>query len=300
MGGATSQNSSGISVDASLPKFYLINLQRSPDRLIEQTAQFGRLGLSFERIEAIDANRVTREIVAQFVKPRLAWIGAPAQRVRARGDGLEVFIPEIKRYLTAGEIGCYLSHIEALQQFVQSGHWAAVILEDDIELDGAILQQAEILEALRGKPVIVKLEGIQYADLNFAITVFRRGNTVLRAPFKPSAGAAAYFVTREAAVRLVPRLLPIRQPYDLWLRKYWSHGLPVLEWRPFVARQKQLESLIAGRNAQPAIQLTRGEKLMLAPLRFWLKTIRVLLRAAFVGRMAVTPWRWNGRRGAPS
>lgn len=82
--------------------FYCINLKDSIDRrkTAESTAKL--FGINLEFVEAIQG------------KDRL---------------------PEAKWYKkTAGELGCMLSHLKALDVFVKSGHQTAIIFEDDFEL----------------------------------------------------------------------------------------------------------------------------------------------------------------------
>lgn len=51
-------------------KSYLINMQRSGDRLQAMSARFDALGLPFERIAAIDGATLTDEQIADFVRER--------------------------------------------------------------------------------------------------------------------------------------------------------------------------------------------------------------------------------------
>jgi len=87
---------------------YLINLERSTDRLELMKKEFSKSNLTFERISAIDAKNL-------------------------KGD--EYFINnKYDRDLLGGEIGCYLSHVNALQKFLNSDNDFVLIIEDDAML----------------------------------------------------------------------------------------------------------------------------------------------------------------------
>lgn len=92
---------------------YYINLDVSGDRRAHIEDQISRVGLEGVRINAIDGREVA------------------------------LFDPRIDPYsfhlchhalLRPGEVGCYLSHIKALETFLESGDDFALILEDDAVL----------------------------------------------------------------------------------------------------------------------------------------------------------------------
>lgn len=101
----------------------VINLDRSRDRLAHITAEFTRIGIAFERIEAIDArNRPELDHIEQNVRY--------TNRLR----------------LTGGEIACLLSH-RACWKIIASGDAPYVaIFEDDAVFcadAGALLDNAD-------------------------------------------------------------------------------------------------------------------------------------------------------------
>ena len=94
---------------------YLINLDGSSERLASATAQLQQHGIAFERISAVDGRKIpTTELEQLYDKKRaIAYMG---------------------RDLSPGEIGCYLSHIKAIQAFLASNADIGVILEDDCRI----------------------------------------------------------------------------------------------------------------------------------------------------------------------
>jgi glycosyl transferase family 25 len=186
---------------------YLINLDRSPDRLAFMQAQFVRLGMAFERIPAVDGR------------------GVAADRHNWRHHAP----------LRDGEVGCYLSHIKALEAFLASGAACGVILEDDAVLSDAL---PGILAGLQNGSDwdLVKL----YATHVSGVWP-RRG--LVRVAFRHGA-SAAYVVNRHAAARLLSGLLPITVPYDHAFDRAWTHGFRLRLWLPFPVSRHTLPSTI--------------------------------------------------------
>lgn len=91
-------------------KAYVINLDRSPDRLKAVTENLRKQGLTFERIQAIDGGALTR----------------PERR-----DNTTFFCAN---FCTDGQVGCGMSHIKAWRRLIEDGNEFALIMEDDAKL----------------------------------------------------------------------------------------------------------------------------------------------------------------------
>ena len=91
---------------------YLINLDRSTDRLQSAEQHFNAVGIPFERIVAIDARN---EDMSIYPIDRKVF-----QRTHGRAN------------IRPGEIGCYFSHLKALRAFLASGREFGVVCEDDV------------------------------------------------------------------------------------------------------------------------------------------------------------------------
>jgi glycosyl transferase family 25 len=192
-----------------------------------------------------------------------------------------VFSPLLGRYITAGEIACYLSHAAAISRFVESRADYACIFEDDVQLSPDIVEVICALQQKMGRG-IVKLEGIRRYDIDLRWTVESLANWSVLFRFKPTTGAGAYFLTRSAAVAFQKRLFPIKEPFDSWLRAYWRHQIPVYELFPFVASQvAKFDSSILDRDRQPKGRVAKTYRPWMGAVKFWLKTVRVLQRIVF-------------------
>lgn len=96
------------------PLIRVINLDRCEDRLQHITAELAAVGLQWERLAAVEP-------------PAHGYLAHPLYRAgkAKRFHGVD---------LARGEIGCFLSHIEALQTFLDSGRTHLLVLEDDVDL----------------------------------------------------------------------------------------------------------------------------------------------------------------------
>nr|WP_228739120.1 glycosyltransferase family 25 protein [Xanthomonas euvesicatoria] len=126
-------------------KSYLINMQRSGDRLQAMSARFDALGLPFERIAAIDGATLTDEQIADFVRER---------PLEGSGDAFSTG----PRKWTASNIGCFLSHQAAWRIAADSDDAYTAIFEDDMHLSDALPALLGSTDWLPGGRSIVRLE----------------------------------------------------------------------------------------------------------------------------------------------
>ena len=89
---------------------YVINLNRSTDRMVRMHEQCSAQGLEYTRVEAVDGRALKREEL---------------------GD---VATSMCKGLCTSSMLGCALSHMNVWKRIVSEGHARALIMEDDAEL----------------------------------------------------------------------------------------------------------------------------------------------------------------------
>ena len=97
---------------------WVIILDRATERLARISGQLQRLGLPYARLPAVDAKALT--------PAQRAALDEPAYH---RKHGMTPVL---------GELGCYLSHVEAMRRFVASDAPCALILEDDVMLHDSL------------------------------------------------------------------------------------------------------------------------------------------------------------------
>jgi glycosyl transferase family 25 len=161
---------------------YLINLKRRPDRLAAMVEQAGSLGLTLERVEALDARGAEPQAIDRWFE-RSGPLG------------------EIPR----GDKACLLSHRQAWEMFLASGDRHAAFFEDDVRLspaaaalladDGWIPADVAVVKlehyGPRGQRVL--LDRVQAVSPGFEL-----GRVLSR-----HTGAAAYILSRAAAQLLL-------------------------------------------------------------------------------------------------
>lgn len=188
---------------------WVINLDRAPQRLARIAAQLQRLGLPFTRLSAVDAHALTPQ--------QRASLDEPAYR---RKHGMTPVM---------GELGCYLSHVQAMQQLLASPAEFALVLEDDALLHDSL---PAVLAGLMRHPDrwdVVKLSAVHRGTPVRVLEV---------APGPPAhhlavmlsrcTGSSAYLMNRRAAsayLRPVDGLLPMSLPYDHVFDQGWRFGI---------------------------------------------------------------------------
>lgn len=173
-------------------RIYLINLARRPDRLAAMIRQTVPLGLSLDRVEAVDALR-----------------GEAVDRWFTAGGPLG----EIPK----GDKACLLSHRQGWEMFLAGGESHAVFLEDDVRLSasaGALLTSKGWIPP---EVAVVKLEHYGPPGQRVLLNEIRAVSMVPPRQAAPAVGedfqlgrmlsrhtgAAAYILSRRAAELLL-------------------------------------------------------------------------------------------------
>lgn len=191
------------------PLIYVINLDRDAERLESVRSNLANLGLAFERVPAVIGKELPdwREHVDLAT---YAW--------RNRQDEPR-----------PGEIGCYLSHLKAMETFLRTGAQWCVILEDDVEV---LPPCAEVLRALGTKD---DWDLVKLFHFHSGLPVRKRAlgpDHHLVAHLGRTTSSAAYVVNRHAAQTLLKSMLPISEQVDHALDRPWETGLRIRGVRP--------------------------------------------------------------------
>ena len=191
------------------PILYVINLDRDLERLEAVRKNFASQGLSFERVPGI----VGKELPD--------WRGYVDMPAYARHNRQETPRP--------GEIGCYLSHLKAMETFLRSEAAWCVIFEDDAEvLPGFV----EVLRALGER---TDWDMVKLFNFHSGLPV-RKGRLTathdLVVHLTRTTSAAAYAVNRRAAKRLLESMLPMVEQLDHAHDRPWETGLRIRGVRP--------------------------------------------------------------------
>jgi glycosyl transferase, family 25 len=174
-------------------RIFVINLARRADRMAAMAAQLDRLGLSFERFDAIDAKTVDP-----------AELGAPFAAHGAMAD------------LTPGDKACTTSHMHLWRRIADGPDNHAVILEDDVLLSDAASKFLSGDSWIPPAAGLIKLE--RFGDLRQLTFVGLKGARVFDREIAPllsrHPGSGGYVISREKAALLAAMTQKIALPID--------------------------------------------------------------------------------------
>jgi glycosyl transferase family 25 len=192
---------------------FVINLDRATERLAHISKQFEALGLTFERVSAVNGSLLTATEKRKLNPPRLVG-----------GE------------MSDGEIGCFASHLRVFQIAVDRNLPRVCVMEDDIGISPGALAWLASDAPLPGGCGILKLEGIIRPKTTILPILEYAGQSIVFS-WQVSYGTAAYIITLDAARRALRRLARMGSPIDHALFRYWENGLHVYEVHPFPIRQ---------------------------------------------------------------
>lgn len=179
---------------------YLINLRRDEARLARMSAQLSRLGLDFERLDAIHGLDMPGWLQPFFFDTN----GKPASR------------------LLPGEIGCYASHLVACATIAQRGV-PALVLEDDLEIADGFMDLLRAFSTLPAGWDIVRLSNPHKRPCFRVSGLTDRFSLVKFSRVPPSTGA--YLLSPTGARKFLGWKLLRSLPVDQDLRRTWDCGL---------------------------------------------------------------------------
>jgi len=175
------------------PPIYLINLARRPDRLAQMVAQFDALHLSFERIDAADAETVS---IAEL-ETTLASRGplGPFHR---------------------GPQCCTLSHLRIYRRFLETDEAYAVVVEDDARLSAKTPRFLENLDWFPSAAGVVKIErfGPEHQHVLVERSISIGENREVARLWSKHTGSAGYIISRNSASAIVQRQQKIDMDID--------------------------------------------------------------------------------------
>lgn len=213
-------------------QIYIINMDRSPDRLDAMAKQLGTLELQYERIPAVDGTALKMDdCEVQSVIDFDHW-----SRFHHR-DALPA------------EIGCYLSHLRALESFMNSGHKYGVILEDDADISPAL---ADVLEGLKNASDQWDLVKLHSSHPGYQRTCADLGEGNRLTSFITQTGrATGYVISKKAVGRLYQQLIPARLPFDHIFDRNFEHGLKLRGVMPMPLSNRPVISTIEVHRKKP-------------------------------------------------
>jgi glycosyl transferase family 25 len=184
---------------------YVINLARATERFRHIDAQLKALGLDYELVEAVDGRN-------------LDLASAPI----AKPDGSQVLCSSLweRTWQLPGVAACSLSHCEVYRRVMFSRARAAVVLEDDIEVDSCLPQVVSRLrDNLQGAEVVLLNFDNQETVLLREKGAYALGNgyfAYLPQDVGQLHSTAGYVITRDACDAMLANMYPVRAQADEW------------------------------------------------------------------------------------
>jgi glycosyl transferase family 25 len=176
------------------------------------SARLSKLGLTYERLPAIDGTTIDEATRDRF-NPKRSW-----------------------HHYSDKDLACYLSHLKILSIIAEREISRAIVLEDDAIFDSDFVLWAAPACPLPNDAEVLKLEGFG-AKNSPKFPVSKYGDRTIQFSYKPTGGAAAYIITLAGARRLLRELTIMTGLVDYDLFAYWKTGIGVYEVSPFPARQ---------------------------------------------------------------
>lgn len=175
-------------------KTYLINLDRSTDRLAVMKERLAAIGVTAERVSGVEGSKLNM-------------------------NSVDVAVPNASypRLLTPGEIGCFLSHRKCWERLVDSGDDWALILEDDCIFHPT---SSRYLTSVDWIPEGCKLIHFYYTKAKVYTDKqidLPDSNRLFRAKVSLPVGAYAYCISKDAARKALELSKTIREPVDNFL-----------------------------------------------------------------------------------
>lgn len=232
-------------------RIFLINLDRSPERLAFMTTQLAALGLSAERLSAVDGATIDLQ-------------------------------PYATSGLTKGEIGCFLSHRDAWQRLVASDNDLALVLEDDVRLSADLPRVLETAAKLDRGNHILKLDTSGRAVLLEKRALRPSERIRLSRLHSEHTGTAGYVISAQAAAELLSRSSTIAEPVDLFMfgRSAVAHQRTrIFQAVPAVVAQEKRFRAVQG-TAMGSVIKPQGRRSkpfaskVVQELRRWLRKLR--------------------------
>lgn len=220
-------------------KIFVINLDRSAERWDAIKAQLDKLALTdlVARFPAIDGASNDVNAFWPYVDQRRA--------------------KQIKgRELSEGQIGCFASHYTVWQRIAASSQ-GAIVLEDDVGIAGNFKDFIDQIAEDRTEFCCIRLFANKTRKAR-AIRVGAIGPFTLSKYTKGHMGTQGYYLTPNAAERLIRYGDRWFQPVDLYMDAFWHHHLECFGIEPPVVIRN---NILSTRGSSTRKDLRPKEKL---------------------------------------
>lgn len=198
-----------------LDNIWVINLDKSKDRLEKITFNLNSLDLKFNRFSAIYGKNLSNEII---------------------NDKTNIYCRNL--LCNYGIVGCGLSHLELWKKLVNSDSKYFMILEDDVKLNNNSIKIINKLENIIDEYSIDWINlgcidiGCFFIQTTFEIDEYKFGRPIF--PLR----TGAYIITKSGANKLLQNITEITYhiDFDIAIKNfyikfnYYSSNIPIIEY----------------------------------------------------------------------
>ena len=229
-------------------KVFLINLDKSTDRLAVCEQNFARFGIEFERVAAVYGKDLSAQQIERFYD---------SQRNQA----------DYKKDLSIGELGCYLSHIACWQKILDEDLDYALILEDDFELSASFQDFEHLFSQLTNWDYVRIAYPIKQNPSSARVKITNDYDLIYYQ--KVPINTLAQGVSRRGAEKLLAKSQRVFRPIDVDMKHYWEKDINVLGIDPPLIK--------AHHNFTSEIDKISGDKVRKGNTRFF-RNLRYLVK----------------------
>lgn len=220
----------------------VISLKRSSERRERVQRELSHFFLEWQFLDAVDGFAL-QELPKSYDQVKVA---------RLQGHAL-----------TPGEIGCYLSHLEAWQQCVRENK-PMLVFEDDFVVGPHLEAIITDLMACRSSWSLVRLSGIHETQDS---TVKQHDLYRLAINQGDACGTACYLIQPEAAQRLIQHSSELYEAVDHFIEHFSKHGVQMHAAKPYPVGLSHSKSTIVDRRDKQPVK--GSKKLLRSIYRSW-------------------------------
>lgn len=186
---------------------YIINLDRSPERLENIIPQIQKVGIPYARFPGVDGAKLSDAVLQDVVD-------------------FDKHLKQINNHPRKGTVGCTLSHLGAWKAFLESDYEYAFILEDDMNLDPIATKQ--VIDDLMAKSHLWDVVTLfaSYDGMPLPIAKLQNGSSLSVYLFEIGC-AGLYILNRKAAKAYLDKALPMSMSIDHMYPRNWEFDLKV-------------------------------------------------------------------------
>ena len=204
---------------------FIINLDKATERMRHMRSEIEPTAIPYTRIEAVYGPALA-EPIKGFNEKRFNVLTGKVKNLR--------------------EVGCYLSHIRALEAFLESDAEYGLILEDDVKLPSNLPQLLDKSIYHSQHWDLLRLSSSR-EGVFLRITELTQDHQLVYNT-KVLKNTGAYLVNRTAAKNCIQKMLPMCLPYDVALDREWDFNIRAACITPFPVELEDFPTQISQRS----------------------------------------------------